>query len=161
MYYLRNWQVTFLLYTLGAKITEYIAKASMEPRDYRVVFLIQKCAHLQDADRRKGIIKSIYMICVFIFEGKICPVGMYSFFGRKLPVKLCRWRPCTTAATSISRRVCQRQGVIPLEDDKRTAALIFSKPPQIKKSILSARKPLSLQRFFSFPVSRGRVIRAI
>ena len=42
MYYLRNWQVTFLLYTLGAKITEYIAKASMEPRDYRVVFLIQR-----------------------------------------------------------------------------------------------------------------------
>ena len=42
VYYLRNWQVTFLLYTLGAKITEYIAKASMEPRDYRVVFLIQK-----------------------------------------------------------------------------------------------------------------------
>ena len=28
-----------LLYT---SITEYIAKASMEPRDYRVVFLIQK-----------------------------------------------------------------------------------------------------------------------
>ena len=42
VYYLRNWQVTFLLYTLGVKITEYIAKASMEPRDYRVVFLIQK-----------------------------------------------------------------------------------------------------------------------
>jgi len=42
VYYLRNWQVTFILYTLGAKITEYIAKASMEPRDYRVVFLIQK-----------------------------------------------------------------------------------------------------------------------
>ena len=41
-FYLRNWQVTFLLYTLGASITEYIAKAIMEPRDYRVVFLIQK-----------------------------------------------------------------------------------------------------------------------
>ena len=41
-FYLRNWQVTFLLYTLGVFISEYIAKAPMEPRDYRVVFLIQK-----------------------------------------------------------------------------------------------------------------------
>jgi len=41
-FYLRNWQVTFLLYTLGVFISEYIAKASMEPRDYRVVFLIQQ-----------------------------------------------------------------------------------------------------------------------
>lgn len=41
-FYLRNWQVTFLLYTLGVKITEYIAKAPIEPRDYRVVFLIQE-----------------------------------------------------------------------------------------------------------------------
>ena len=43
---LRNWQVTFLLYTLGAIITEYIAKAIMEPRDYRVVFLIQKTSYV-------------------------------------------------------------------------------------------------------------------
>ena len=41
-FYLRNWQVTFLLYTLGVFISEYTAKAFMEPRDYRVVFLIQK-----------------------------------------------------------------------------------------------------------------------
>ena len=41
-FYLRNWQVTFLLYTLGVKITEYIAKAPIEPRDYRMVFLIPK-----------------------------------------------------------------------------------------------------------------------
>ena len=40
--YLRNWQVTFLLYTLGVFISEYTAKAFTEPRDYRVVFLIQK-----------------------------------------------------------------------------------------------------------------------
>ncbi|HIZ82243.1 MAG TPA: hypothetical protein H9722_09170, partial [Candidatus Mediterraneibacter pullistercoris] len=40
-FYLRNWQVTFLLYTLGVFISEYTAKAFMEPRDYRVVFLIQ------------------------------------------------------------------------------------------------------------------------
>ena len=40
--YLRNWQVTFILYTLGVIIAEYIAKAYIEPRDYRVVFLIQK-----------------------------------------------------------------------------------------------------------------------
>ncbi|WP_418614600.1 hypothetical protein, partial [[Ruminococcus] torques] len=39
---LRNWQVTFLLYTLGVFISEYTAKAFTEPRDYRVVFLIQK-----------------------------------------------------------------------------------------------------------------------
>ena len=42
IFYLRNWQVTLLLYTLGVLFSEYIAKASMEPRDYRVVFLIQK-----------------------------------------------------------------------------------------------------------------------
>ena len=40
--YLRNWQVTLLLYTLGVLFSEYIAKASIEPRDYRVVFLIQE-----------------------------------------------------------------------------------------------------------------------
>lgn len=43
-FYLRNWQVTFLLYTLGVFISEYTAKAFTEPRDYRVVFLIQKRA---------------------------------------------------------------------------------------------------------------------
>ena len=41
-FYLRNWQVTFLLYTLGVFISEYTAKAFTEPRDYRVGFLIQK-----------------------------------------------------------------------------------------------------------------------
>ena len=41
-FYLRNWQVTFLLYTLGVFISEYTAKAFTEPRDYRVVFSIQK-----------------------------------------------------------------------------------------------------------------------
>ena len=40
-FYLRNCQVTFLLYTLGVFISEYTAKAFTEPRDYRVVFLIQ------------------------------------------------------------------------------------------------------------------------
>ena len=40
VFYLRNWQVTFLLYTLGVFISEYIAKASTEPRDYRVVFFV-------------------------------------------------------------------------------------------------------------------------
>lgn len=39
-FYLRNWQVTFLLYTLGVFISEYTAKAFTEPRDYRVVFLV-------------------------------------------------------------------------------------------------------------------------
>ena len=43
-FYLRNWQVTFLLYTLGVFISEYTAKAFTEPRDYRVVFLIQQNA---------------------------------------------------------------------------------------------------------------------
>ena len=40
--YLRNWQVTLLLYTLGVLFSEYTAKASIEPRDYRVVFLTQQ-----------------------------------------------------------------------------------------------------------------------
>ena len=44
IFYLRNWQVTLLLYTLGVLFSEYIAKASIEPRDYRVVFLIQEKA---------------------------------------------------------------------------------------------------------------------
>ena len=44
-FYLRNWQVTFLLYTLGVFLSEYIAKAPIEPRDYRVVFLIQKSSY--------------------------------------------------------------------------------------------------------------------
>ena len=44
-FYLRNWQVTFLLYTLGVFISEYTAKAFTEPRDYRVVFLIQQKRH--------------------------------------------------------------------------------------------------------------------
>lgn len=45
-FYLRNWQVTFLLYTLGVLISEYIAKAPIEPRDHRVVFIIQKTQRL-------------------------------------------------------------------------------------------------------------------
>ncbi|WP_418873499.1 hypothetical protein, partial [[Ruminococcus] torques] len=45
---LRNWQVTFLLYTLGVFISEYTAKAFTEPRDYRVVFLIQKSVSEQN-----------------------------------------------------------------------------------------------------------------
>ena len=55
-FYLRNWQVTFLLYTLGVKITEYIAKAPIEPRDYRVVFFIQKSAC--DRNYRKRFLNS-------------------------------------------------------------------------------------------------------
>ena len=43
-FYLRNWQVTFLLYTLGVFLSEYIAKAPIEPRDYRVVFFTQRTA---------------------------------------------------------------------------------------------------------------------
>lgn len=96
------------------------------------------------------------MICMFIFMGKIRPMSMYSFFDRELPVKLCRWRPCTTAATSISRRVCQRQGVIPLED-KRTAALIFSKPPYRNRRM---KMLLLCDGFFSFAVVR-QIIRYI
>ena len=41
-FYLRNWQVTLSLYTLGVLFSEYAAKAYIEPRDYRVVFLTQK-----------------------------------------------------------------------------------------------------------------------
>ena len=47
-FYLRNWQVTFLLYTLGVFISEYTAKAFTEPRDYRVVFLIQEAGNLSE-----------------------------------------------------------------------------------------------------------------
>lgn len=51
-FYLRNWQVTFLLYTLGVFISEYTAKAFTEPRDYRVVFLIQKASLRLCSQRR-------------------------------------------------------------------------------------------------------------
>lgn len=54
-FYLRNWQVTFLIYTLGVFMSEYIAKASIEPRDYRVVFLIQKSPVLRkDEGKTRG-----------------------------------------------------------------------------------------------------------
>lgn len=49
-FYLRNWQVTFLLYTLGVFISEYTAKAFTEPRDYRVVFLIQTAIRAMEPD---------------------------------------------------------------------------------------------------------------
>ena len=51
-FYLRNWQVTFLLYTLGVFISEYTAKAFTEPRDYRVVFLIQQ-AGIKEIQRQR------------------------------------------------------------------------------------------------------------
>ena len=59
-FYLRNWQVTFLLYTLGVFISEYTAKAFTEPRDYRVVFLIQK------KEKSDKIFPFIYVLSLLI-----------------------------------------------------------------------------------------------
>lgn len=56
-FYLRNWQVTFLLYTLGVFISEYTAKAFTEPRDYRVVFLIQKARPYKEQARQSNSMK--------------------------------------------------------------------------------------------------------
>ena len=61
IFYLRNWQVTLLLYTLGVLFSEYIAKASIEPRDYRVVFLIQK-------PRKPKFPGQLLVVMITIFE---------------------------------------------------------------------------------------------
>ena len=53
-------------------MSEYIAKASIEPRDYRVVFLIQESgAASQSSDRRP----------VPLFQGRQCREDMF----RRLP----------------------------------------------------------------------------
>lgn len=65
-FYLRNWQVTFLLYTLGVFLSEYIAKAPIEPRDYRVVFLIQKMAPGLTARHHLIFRLSIYFYQLFL-----------------------------------------------------------------------------------------------
>lgn len=67
-FYLRNWQVTFLLYTLGVFISEYTAKAFTEPRDYRVVFLIQeKGRRFNDQSNRKAptLLRNSYLPIAF------------------------------------------------------------------------------------------------
>ena len=43
----------------------------------------RKCARLQNADRRIGIEKSIYMICVFIFIAVMLRIGAKAFFDRR------------------------------------------------------------------------------
>lgn len=63
-FYLRNWQVTLLLYTLGVFISEYIAKAFTEPHGYRVVFLIQGKASVF---RRWLITKAYHIFVVAVF----------------------------------------------------------------------------------------------
>lgn len=66
-FYLRNWQVTFLLYTLGVFMSEYIAKASIEPRDYRVVFLIQRIPR----------VATLGILYTLISNHRQCPVKIF------------------------------------------------------------------------------------
>ena len=63
-FYLRNWQVTFLLYTLGVFISEYTAKAFTEPRDYRVVFLIQQKFPTYFIIRQEFIILNYFVVSI-------------------------------------------------------------------------------------------------
>ena len=63
-FYLRNWQVTFLLYTLGVFISEYTAKAFTEPRDYRVVFLIQQKFPAYFIIRQEFIILNYFVVSI-------------------------------------------------------------------------------------------------
>ena len=63
-FYLRNWQVTFLLYTLGVFISEYTAKAFTEPRDYRVVFLIQQKFPTDFIIRQEFIILNYFVVSI-------------------------------------------------------------------------------------------------
>ena len=63
-FYLRNWQVTFLLYTLGVFISEYTAKAFTEPRDYRVVFLIQQKFLTYFIIRQEFIILNYFVVSI-------------------------------------------------------------------------------------------------
>lgn len=71
-----------------------------------------KCARPQIADRRIGISNSIYMICVFIFIVEMLRFEIMAFFDRKAFVGLCRYSSCSMAATSFSRRVCQRRAIV-------------------------------------------------
>ena len=63
-FYLRNWQVTFLLYTLGVFISEYTAKAFTEPRDYRVVFLIPQKFPTYFIIRQEFIILNYFVVSI-------------------------------------------------------------------------------------------------
>ncbi|WP_418488424.1 hypothetical protein, partial [Dialister invisus] len=79
--YLRNWQVTFLLYTLGVFISEYTAKAFTEPRDYRVVFLIQQNALSYELlPTAKGVI--IWIFYNHISRLKIIPLPVNHLTAR-------------------------------------------------------------------------------
>lgn len=84
-FYLRNWQVTFLLYTLGVKITEYIAKAPIEPRDYRVVFLIQET--LPDFSDRADVFYffTVTLIFTVFFPDLTVIVAFPAFFALITP----------------------------------------------------------------------------
>ena len=51
---------------------------------FKNFFKHTKCARLQIADRRKGIIKSICMICEFIYVARITRWRVMAFFDNSL-----------------------------------------------------------------------------
>lgn len=84
-FYLRNWQVTFLLYTLGVFISEYTAKAFTEPRDYRVVFLIQQKAVFTAFCFR--ISSAYYFVFVMVFlDLRYFSITMIADNARTIPI---------------------------------------------------------------------------
>ncbi|MCM1373768.1 MAG: hypothetical protein NC245_01590 [Muribaculum sp.] len=102
------------------------------PDFFQKVFEHTKCARLQGADRRKGIVGSIQLIRQFIFIGVVFPGGGRAFFDVSMTVGFCRYALRFMAATSFSRRICWRSVAQFFSEDnliKETAALIYSKPP--------------------------------
>ena len=60
-----NTELGYIFIHVRSLITEYIAKAFMEPRDYRVFFLIQKGA--VNSGRSPFILLWTNMCCIFLF----------------------------------------------------------------------------------------------
>jgi len=56
--------------------------------------------------------------------GRFLPGGGRAFFDMSMTVGFCRYSSCDMAATSFSRRVYQRLVVIPIQEQKETAAYI-------------------------------------
>ena len=103
-----------------------------------------KCARLQNAIGRTWKINSIMMICVIIYEAGISRGGGRAFFDKKVIVKFCRLVMYFMAATSISRRICQRSVVITFED-KRNSGLL-TKSFHMDKTVLPYERLIYLQK---------------
>ena len=115
-----------------------------------------KCARPQIADRRIGIDKSIYMICVFIFVAVMLRIGAKTFFDWKAFVELCRYNSCSMVATSFSRRICQHCAIVSMLGKKRNSGLFKT----AAQSLIWAQEAICSTAVFSF-LPLGRLIRLL